>query len=119
MNTFPWIGCVNELTAWALIGITIIFEVLGTFSMKLSQGLTKPIPSVLIFIFYGICFSTFALVLKKVDLGFAYALWSGIGTLVITIIGVFYFKETMSLVKMASIALIIFGVIGLKLSSGH
>ena len=45
--------------------------------MKLSNGLTKPVPSVLIFVFYGICFSVFAIVVKKIHLSIAYAIWSG------------------------------------------
>ena len=49
---------------WLLLLVTIIFEVAGTIAMKLSNGLTKLIPSVLIFIFYGICFSVFAIVVK-------------------------------------------------------
>jgi small multidrug resistance pump len=56
--------------------------------MKLSDGLTKLIPSILIFVFYGICFSVFAIVIKKIDLSVAYAIWSGMGTLVIVFIGV-------------------------------
>lgn len=49
---------------WLLLLVTIIFEVAGTIAMKLSNGLTKLIPSVLIFVFYGICFSVFAIVVK-------------------------------------------------------
>ncbi|MGR5995642.1 DMT family transporter [Bacillus cereus] len=50
---------------WLLLLVTIIFEVAGTIAMKLSNGLTKLVPSVLIFVFYGICFSVFAIVVKK------------------------------------------------------
>ena len=49
---------------WLLLLVTIIFEVAGTIAMKLSNGLTKLVPSVLIFVFYGICFSVFAIVVK-------------------------------------------------------
>lgn len=109
----------KDLLGWLLIGITIVFEVLGTLSMKLSEGLTKLVPSILIFVFYGICFTAFSIAIKKIDLSLAYAFWSGVGTLVITMIGIFYFKETLNLIKITSILLIIFGIIGLKLSSGH
>ena len=50
---------------WLLLLVTIIFEVAGTIAMKLSNGLTKLVPSVLIFVFYGICFSVFAIVVKR------------------------------------------------------
>lgn len=102
---------------WLLLLVTIIFEVAGTIAMKLSNGLTKLVPSVLIFVFYGICFSVFAIVVKKIHLSIAYAIWSGVGTLLITIISVYFFKEHISLFQAFCILFIVLGVIGLKVSS--
>ncbi|WP_459502092.1 DMT family transporter [Bacillus sp. C1] len=102
---------------WLLLLITIIFEIAGTVAMKLSNGLTKLVPSVLIFICYGICFSVFAIVVKKIHLSIAYAIWSGLGTLFITIISVYFFKEHISLFQVFCILCIVLGVVGLKVSA--
>jgi small multidrug resistance pump len=105
---------------WVYLILAIFFEVLGTTCMKLSQGFTKTLPSVLIFIFYGACFSVLTLALKKIDVSLAYAVWSGVGTALIAIIGILWFKEPLTLWKVISLALIIAGVIGLNLSgSSH
>lgn len=103
--------------AWILLALTIILEVAGTISMKLSNGLTNPIPSVLLFVFYGGCFALFAVAVKTIDLSVAYGIWSGLGTMLVFIIGIFIFQEQISLIKVASIVLIIVGVIGLKWSA--
>jgi small multidrug resistance pump len=104
--------------AWVLMIFTIVLEVAGTISMKLSNGLTSPIPSVLLFVFYGACFALFSVVVKTIDLSVAYGIWSGMGTLLVFIVGIFIFGENLSWLKVGSIILIILGVIGLKWSSG-
>lgn len=95
--------------------IAIILEVAGTTSMKLSHGFTKPLPSILIFVFYLFSFIALTLSLKKLEISVAYAIWAGLGTLLIAIIGVVFFHETMTAIKMGSLSLIIIGVMGLKL----
>jgi small multidrug resistance pump len=103
---------------WVYLILAIFFEVLGTTCMKLSQGFTRTLPSILIFVFYGACFSVLTLALKKIDVSLAYAVWSGMGTALIATIGILWFKEPLTLWKMISLALIIAGVIGLNLSGG-
>ena len=98
----------------ALVG-AIVLEVSGTISMKLSEGFTKPLPSVLIFVFYIASFTALTIALKKIDVSIAYAIWSGVGTALISIVGFFYFKEPFSFIKVLSIFLIIAGVIGLNI----
>ncbi len=100
---------------WLYLACAILLEVMGTTSMKLSQGFTRVLPSVLIFIFYGASFAVFTLALKKIDISIAYAIWSGIGTAAIAAIGIVYFREPASMVKLVSILLIIIGVVGLNL----
>ncbi|KIY20587.1 MULTISPECIES: DMT family transporter [Mesobacillus] len=104
------------MPAWLLLIFTIILEVAGTISLKLSDGLSKFTPSVLIFVFYGGCFSIFPFVVQKMDLSVAYAIWSGVGTLAVSLIGILYFQESITLFKAISIILIILGVIGIKIS---
>jgi small multidrug resistance pump len=101
---------------WVYMILAILFEVLGTTCMKLSQGFTKTVPSILLFVFYGACFSMLTLALKKIDVSLAYAVWSGMGTALIATIGILWFKEPLTVWKLISLALIIAGVIGLNLS---
>ena len=79
-------------------------------------GLLKLLPSVLIFVFYAISFSLFTLALKKIDVSIAYAIWAGLGTALITVIGIFWFKEPVNALKIISLIIVVAGVIGLNLS---
>lgn len=98
--------------------IAIILEVLGTTNMKLSQGFTKILPSILMFVFYGLSFAFLTLALKKIDMSIAYAIWSGVGTALVTIVGIVLFRESITVLKLISIGLIILGVVGLHLTEG-
>lgn len=100
--------------AWLYLTFAIFTEVAATTSMKLSAGFTVPGPSVLIFIFYAISLGFLTLSLKKLDIGLAYAIWSGLGTLLIFIIAICFFRETITSLKVVSLICIIIGVIGLK-----
>ncbi len=101
---------------WFYLALAILFEVCGTTSMKLSQGFTRLYPTILMVLFYTLSFSFLTLALKKIDISVAYAIWSGVGVMLISIIGIFFFKESINLLKFVSILLIITGVIGLHLS---
>ena len=103
------------MQSWIILSVAILLEVAGTNCMKFSQGFSRLIPSVLIFVFYGLSFVGLTFALKKIDVSIAYAVWAGIGTALVALIGMFYFKEPLTLVKIISILLIIIGVIGLNL----
>jgi small multidrug resistance pump len=103
------------VNAWLMLVGAILFEVAGTTCMKLSDGFTRPLPSVLIFVFYGVAFTLLTLALKRIDVSVAYAVWSAIGTAVIAGIGIVWFKEPFTALKVASLLLIIAGVVGLNL----
>jgi len=105
--------------SWVYLVAAIVLEICGTTCMKLSSGFEKLVPSVLVFVFYGLSFVGLTLALKRIDVSIAYAVWAGAGTAVIAVIGYLYFKEPMNAVKIASIALIVVGVVGLNLSGGH
>ncbi|MGM0923365.1 MAG: DMT family transporter [Bacillota bacterium] len=100
--------------SWLFLILGVFAEIIGTTSMKLSEGFTKLFPSISIFVFYGLSLSLVTLSLKKIDVSVAYAVWSGVGTATIAVIGLVYFKEQLSLIKILSIALIIIGVVGLN-----
>ncbi|MEK7432337.1 MAG: multidrug efflux SMR transporter [Cyanobacteriota bacterium] len=104
--------------SWFYLALAIILEVLGTVAMKYSDGFTKILPSVLMMAFSLSSFCLVTMALKRIDVGTAYAIWSGVGTSMITIIGYFAFKESLDLMKMGSIAMIIVGVVGLNFSGG-
>jgi small multidrug resistance pump len=99
---------------WLYLAAAILFEVAGTTAMKLAQGFTRPLPSVLIFVFYALAFIALTLTLKKMDISVAYSVWSGVGTALIAAIGIFWFQEPLTPVRLACIALIVIGVVGLN-----
>src|SRR5579863_4393155 len=89
--------------AWFYLTLAIFTEVAGTTSMKLSAGFTELTPSILIFLFYALSFTFLRLSLKRLEIGFAYATWSGLGTLLIFLIGVCFFQELITWTKAASL----------------
>ncbi len=95
--------------------LAIIAEVVGTTCVKLSGGFARLVPSVLIFVFYGLSLGFLSLALKKVDLGVAYAVWSGVGIAFIASVGVLWFREPVTAMKMVSLGLIVAGVAGLNM----
>lgn len=99
-----------------LLLLAIVFEVFGTTCMKLSQGFSKLLPSILIFVFYALSFFFLTLALKGIDVSISYAIWAGLGTAFITVIGIFWFKEPVNALKMVSLIVVVAGVIGLNLS---
>ena len=105
--------------SWLYLIAAIVLEVLGTTSMKLSEGFTRLAPSVAVFVFYLCSLTALTLALKKLDVSLAYAVWSGLGTAIIAVIGVAYFGEAVSALKIGSLALIILGVVGLNLGGTH
>lgn len=101
---------------WLYLLAAIVLEVAGTTSMKLSAGFSKLIPAVLIFVFYGLSFGVLTLALKRIEIGVAYAIWSGLGTALIALIGIVFFREALTPWKIASLLLIIMGVVELQLN---
>ncbi|MBK1664532.1 ligand-binding protein SH3 [Rhodospirillum rubrum] len=104
---------------WLILTGAILFELAGTTAMKLSEGFTRLLPSVALVVCYVISFALLTLTLKKMDVSIAYAIWSGAGTVLITVIGILVFKEPATLLKVLCIALIVAGVVGLNLLSKH
>ncbi|MCW5314042.1 QacE family quaternary ammonium compound efflux SMR transporter [Nostoc sp. KVJ3] len=102
--------------SWIYLIAAILFEVSGTTCMKLSQGFTKLVPSILIFVFYALCLSCLTIALKRIEVSVAYSVWAGLGTVIIAIVGIIWFRESATLIKLSSIALIVVGVIGINAS---
>lgn len=101
---------------FALVG-AIALEIAGTVSMKLSHGFTRTLPSVMLFVFYAFSFALMTIAVKKIDMSISYAIWSGVGTATIALIGVGWFRESLTAVQIVSIVAIIAGVIGLRVGA--
>lgn len=97
--------------------LAILSEVAGTTSLKLSQGFSRLIPSLAMICFYGLSFTFLSFALKRLEVGTVYAIWSGVGTALIATIGILWFKEPLTAIKIGSLVLIILGVVGLNLSN--
>jgi small multidrug resistance pump len=100
--------------SWFLLFVAIFLEVAGTTSMKLSNGLTRLFPSIMIYIFYGLAFSVFPLSLKRLELSTAYAVWSGVGTIITAIIGFVWFHDTINWTKILALVAIVGGCVVLQ-----
>jgi len=105
--------------AWLILAATIVFEVIGSTMMKLADGFTYFWPSVAVFVCYGLALTGLTYVLKYIDLSIAYAIWSGAGTALIAVIGILYFKEPLTAVRVICLGLVIAGVVGLQLTAGE
>ncbi len=105
---------------WLLLCCAIVLELSGTVSMKLSESFTKVVPSVLMFIFYGASFTLLNYALKYMEVSTVYAVWSGVGIVLITLAGYLFFQERLSVSSLLWIGVIVVGVIGLNISNnGH
>ncbi|KAF1076168.1 multidrug efflux SMR transporter [Methanogenium sp. MK-MG] len=102
---------------WGLLGAGVVLEVVGTTCLKLSEGFTKAIPSVCFAACFAAAFYLFSRALSSMEVGIAYAVWAGFGITGITLVGVLFFHEDVSLVKFAGISLIIAGAALLNLSA--
>jgi small multidrug resistance pump len=105
------------MNPWLALGIAIVAEVIGTSALKASAGFSRLGPSLLVIAGYAVAFWFLAFTLKRIPVGIAYAVWSGTGTVLITLIGVWLFRQRLDAAAMIGIALIIAGVLVLNLVS--
>jgi small multidrug resistance pump len=102
---------------WLWLFLAIGLEVTATVCLKLSDGFSRVLPTVLMALFYGASFFPMAVALRRLDVGIAYAVWSAVGTALMTIVGVLVFKEAASLLKLSAIVMIVVGVVCLNVAS--
>mmetsp|Transcript_13054 Transcript_13054/g.26655 ORF Transcript_13054/g.26655 Transcript_13054/m.26655 type:complete len:153 (+) Transcript_13054:18-476(+) len=105
--------------SWFLLVLAIFCEAGGTICMKLSDSFANVLPSVMIFVCYGISFTLMPIILRRIDLSIMYAIWSGIGTLATAVAGFCYFGEKVTTTKVSAILVIIVGVCMLKFQEGE
>ncbi len=103
--------------AWILLFFAGLFEIAWVIGLKYTGGLTKPWPSVATILLSFVSFGLLARAARDLPIGTSYAVWTGIGAVGATVLGIFLFQESSSPVRLLFIALIVAGVIGLKLTA--
>lgn len=110
------------MPAYALLAIAIVAEVIATSALKASDQFSKLVPSLIVVLGYGVAFYFLALCLRTIPVGVAYAIWSGLGVVLVAVIGYFVFDQKLDPAAVVGIALILAGVLVLNLlskTSGH
>ena len=92
------------------LAIAIIFEIIATSALKKSEEFTKLIPSIITIVGYCGAFYFLSFAIRTIPIGIAYAIWSGVGIVLITIIGAIFFKQTPDLPAIIGLSLILIGV---------
>ena len=108
--------------AYSYLAIAIIAEVIATSALKASEEFTKVVPSLIVLIGYGVAFYFLTLVLRTIPVGVTYAIWSGLGIVLVTIAGVILYKQIPDLPAVLGMGLIVAGVIVINVFSktaGH
>jgi small multidrug resistance pump len=104
---------------WIYLSAAIATEVVGTVFLRFTDGFTRPAPSIVVVVTYVASIWLTALALKGLEISLVYAIWAGVGTAAVAIIGMAALGETVNGLKLASIALVIGGVVGLNLSGAN
>lgn len=107
------------MNGYTLLALTIVFELVGTTSLKLSEGFTRPLPSLMVVVGYTGTFYLLSRALLYFPLGTAYAIWAGLGTAGTVIIGILVWNEAVTPTRIIAIVLIIAGVVMLNLGGAH
>jgi|TARA_A100000171_G_C2139707_1_gene153899 multidrug transporter EmrE-like cation transporter len=102
---------------WIFLFIAVLGEVVATTSLKLSEGFTQVVPSIIVVIGYAVAFYALSLTLKAIPLGIAYAVWSGLGIVLVSIIGWFVFAQKLDAWAIIGMSLIVCGVVVLNVLS--
>ncbi|RUJ65955.1 quaternary ammonium compound efflux SMR transporter SugE [Pseudomonas aeruginosa] len=102
--------------SWIILFFAGLFEVGWAVGLKYTEGFSKPLPTVLTALAMLVSLGLLGLAMKHLPLGTAYAAWTGVGAVGTVIAGIVLFGESMALLRLASVALIVCGLVGLKLS---
>jgi small multidrug resistance pump len=105
------------MNPFVLLMLAIVSEIVATTALKLSEGFSKPLPSLVVIVGYVLAFYLMSLVMKSVPLGTAYAIWAGVGTAGAVMIGVLVWREPLDSIRMLAIGLIVTGVVLLNFFS--
>lgn len=109
----------STMVAAVLLALAIVLEVAATAVLPRTQGFTQPGWSVVVVLGYALAMWMLALVVRTIPVSITYAIWAGLGTALVAVIGVVFLGENLSVIKAASLGLIVAGVIGLNLAGAH
>jgi small multidrug resistance pump len=107
----------HRLNAWMMLGLAIVAEVIGTTALKASENFTRLMPSLIVVVGYGVAFYCLSLVLRSIPVGVAYAIWSGLGIVLITLVAYLVYGQHIDLAGLIGMGLIIAGVVVLNVFS--
>lgn len=104
---------------WVIIFVAGLLEVLWALMLKQSEGFTKPAPTIVFFISLALSMFMLSVALRSLPVGTAYAVWTGIGAAGTAILGMLLLGESRDVLKLISLAMLVCGIIGLRLTSSH
>ena len=107
----------NPTMLYAMLVLAIVFEVLGTSAMQAAQHFTKLLPTLVMVVCYAVAFYFLSYTLRAIPVGIAYAIWSGLGIVLISLAGYFVFGQKLDFAAVLGLALIVAGVVVLNLFS--
>ena len=99
------------MNTFVILLFAILSEVIGTTSLKFSEGFTKPLPSLVVVLGYGLSFYLLSISLKVMPIGVAYAIWSGVGLVLTVIAGMIFWREILDWPRVTGILLILVGIV--------
>jgi small multidrug resistance pump len=102
---------------YLLLFVAIVAEVVATSALKASENFTRPLPSLLVVVGYSTAFFLLSITLKTLPIGVAYAIWSGVGTALVAVVGWLYYRQSLDLPAILGLTLIIAGTLVLNLFS--
>jgi multidrug transporter EmrE-like cation transporter len=115
MNLFsPLIALLESMNPFALLLTAIATEICGTTALRVSGGFTRLWPSILVVVAYFLSFYLYSLVLRHIPMGVAYAVWAGLGTVGVVLIGVLVWRDQLSLWQVIGMVLVVVGAVMLN-----
>lgn len=103
--------------SYLYLAMAIIAEVIATSSLRATEEFTKPLPTFVMVVGYGLAFYFMTMTLRTIPLGITYAVWSGLGIVLISIIGIIFYNERLDLAATIGMGLIVLGVLVIHLFS--
>ena len=109
----------QSMNPWFLLALAILLELSGTICLKLSHGFSRLVPSIGVVCFYLGSFTLMSFSLKTLEVGIVYAIWAGVGTALIAMVGILAFGESITVLKILGLLMIVGGTFLLRLASSQ